>query len=63
MISDAYVLVECDNCPTCEEFELTATTRESWDERHLVDELVNNGWVVDEDLTFCCEECCTEYFS
>ena len=61
MISDAYVMVTCDNCSESQEVELTALgSRGSWDERGVKRHLERDGWQVDPDLCELCVETLAE---
>jgi len=60
MIGEPYVTVTCDCCHSAHDFSLTATTRGGYDERDLENEMAAQGWVIDGDLTYCCQECADE---
>jgi len=62
MQSNAYITVTCDTCGSEEDVELTPLARSgSWDERGVAGYLKTYGWITDDNLDFCSEECQAEY--
>ena len=52
-ISDAYVMVVCDECPNCEEIPLTALAKGAYDMRNVTSAIERLGWKVDGEIITC----------
>lgn len=57
-----YLPVECDQCSCVIEISLTATAH-GYDERYVDDELEDEGWIVDDGLIFCSDDCREDYYT
>lgn len=60
MRSDAFILVECDECHDCIEVPLTRTEHKSvWTGYGVGGYLTGHGWIYDpaEQKDYCCEQC------
>ena len=57
MIYDPQVEVTCDNCGESIYIGLTPLAKNSYDERNVSSSLESFGWVIENDMHFCCEEC------
>lgn len=55
-LSDAYIEATCDGCHAVEVIPLTATAKNSWDERYVKSHLERIGWVEAGDFHYC-EKC------
>lgn len=57
MRSDAFIRVTCDNCTSYHtEVQLTALSRNEWDERYVAAALKREGWTI-QDGKELCENC------
>jgi hypothetical protein len=54
MRSDAFIIVSCEACRSDLEIQLTALSRNAWDERDVKERLRREGWDPEREI---CDGC------